>query len=134
MTKNTLVPLGEQIRRERTRRGDTKKDAAARFGISQSTFFRWESGEDRPDDDTFGAIGRYLGRRVDDVWEVAHGADAQIDASEAMRLEIAALWRMVDTQRDALADLQAEVHGAVPGSLPKAASPVAKSKKRKGPK
>jgi transcriptional regulator with XRE-family HTH domain len=130
MTEKTQVPLGEQIRRERSRRGDTKKDAAARFGISQSSYFRWESGEDRPEDDMFGAIGRYLGKRVDDVWEVAHGADAQIDASEAMRLEIAALWRVVDIQRDALVDLQAEVR-RVATPVTKATNPATGSKKHK---
>jgi transcriptional regulator with XRE-family HTH domain len=109
MNEASQVTLGELIRRERTRRGDTKQDTAARFGISQASYFRWESGEDRPDDDTFAAIGRYLGRKVDEVWELAHGGDARPDTMEAMRLEIAALWRMVDTQRDALADLKAEV-------------------------
>jgi transcriptional regulator with XRE-family HTH domain len=117
MNETSEVTLGELIRRERTRRGDTKQETAARFGISQASYFRWESGEDRPDDDTFAAIGRYLGRPVDEVWELAHGGDARPDTMEAIRLEIAALWRMVDTQRDALADISAEVrslHG--PGS------------------
>jgi transcriptional regulator with XRE-family HTH domain len=107
------VALGELIRRERERRGETEHEAAARFCISELSYFRWESCMDRPEDDTFAAIARYLGLRVDEVWEMAHGADTRPDSTEAMRMEIAALWRMVDAQRDALAALRADVESVL---------------------
>ena len=132
MAETTQVPLGESIRRERARRGDTKAEAAARFGIPQSTYFRWESGEDTPEDDTFAAIARYLGLKADEVWVMAHGAHEELDSLEAMRLEIAALWRMVDVQRDALAALEAEVRSVVV-PVPSDDGPVPTKRKGKSP-
>jgi transcriptional regulator with XRE-family HTH domain len=69
--------LGEALRRERRRRKERQIDTASRFGISQPSYARWESGEHDPDDQHFGAIADFTGLALSDVWRMVHHSDAE---------------------------------------------------------
>ncbi|MEO1065356.1 MAG: helix-turn-helix transcriptional regulator [Actinomycetota bacterium] len=93
--------LGELLRRERRRRGETQAQAAARFGIAQPSYHRWESGENRPDDEKFTQIGGYLGISAEEVLRVVHQTELPTSL-EQVRDDVRALQRDVDDLKEAL--------------------------------
>ena len=60
MTSSPTV-LGERLRRERLTRDETQAETAARFGIGQSSYHRWESGDAEPRPNRYAAVGEFLG-------------------------------------------------------------------------
>lgn len=102
--------LGERLRRERTRRDERQIDAANRFGISQPSYYRWESGEARPDDSQFELIGRYIGVPVDEVWELLHGEKAEPPSLTGLREQIGSVERDVADLKATINELTAIVH------------------------
>jgi len=103
------LALGEALRRERTRRKERQADAATRFGVSQPSYHRWESGENRPDDAQFADVARYLGMTVAEVWELVHGADAAPVSLEALRGQVAAVERDLADVREMVRRIVSEL-------------------------
>lgn len=62
--------LGERLRRERKRRHETQAEAAARFGVNQSSYHRWEDGTNRPDGTQFPEIGKYIGASLAEIHQM----------------------------------------------------------------
>ena len=117
-----MVTIGGLVRRERLRRQERQVDAAARFGVSQSTYSRWESGAIQPDDRHFAAIGRYVGIGVEDLWEAAHGeggsAAAAAAAHDALLAQIDALRSEIEDLRRQLAEVGVDVPAATSPAVP----------------
>jgi len=94
--------LGEALRRERQRRSELQRDAASRFGVSQPSYHRWESGESVPADESRQAVAEYLGMTIQEVWELIYDTappisleSVQQDVAE-IRRELADLKRKID--------------------------------------
>lgn len=112
-----MSELGERLRRERVRRGDRQMDVAARMGISQPSYHRWEVGENYPDDRQFAKVAGYLGCTTEEVWRMVHGDEAPASLSrvqddvEALRRDVEdlrELRRLVAELREQVAGLQGE--------------------------
>ena len=67
--RDTTV-FGERLRRERRRRGETQSQVAARFGIAQASYQRWEVAGAIPDVDRYADVASYLGVTVENLWEM----------------------------------------------------------------
>ena len=96
-----MSAFGEALRRERSRRKERQRDTAARFGVSQPSYHRWESGENLPDDELRQKVAEYLGITVGEVWELMHNESAPASL-EALHQDIA------DLQRD-IADIREQL-------------------------
>lgn len=87
------IELGEMLRRERIRRKERQRDTAARFGVSQPSYAKWESGT-RPDDSRLADIASFLGLQLEEVWRMTHGASKAPATLDELRA------RMADLERD----------------------------------
>lgn len=64
--------FSEALRRERVRRGENQRQTAARFGVSQPSYFRWETGDTLPRDQHWSQVAGFLGMSVDDLYFLIH--------------------------------------------------------------
>ncbi len=98
--------FGEALRRERTRRGERQREAAARFDVSQPSYHRWEAGEHLPDDELRQKVADYLGITVGEVWELMHGEVAPASLG-SLQSEVADMQRAIKDLQAKLRELQA---------------------------
>lgn len=129
------MELGERIRRERRRRDERQVDTAARFGVSQATLHRWESGVNKPDVSQFAAVADYLGMSVDEVYFLAMeapkpstltGLQSEVDT---LRRDLAVL---ADRLSEAMARIDQLEHPAATAKVAATKVAAAKAKGRKG--
>jgi|GEM_PF-5638555 len=98
--------VGEALRRERLRRGENQRQAATRFGVSQPSFYRWESGDTVPSDEHRREIAAYLGLSGDDFFKLLHREEPVSFTSLEARVHD--LERDVRELRSALAEANAK--------------------------
>ncbi len=94
-TRETLpwtADHGARLREARRRRGETQTDAAARFGVTQPSYSRWELGQSSPSVEQFDALAGFLGMTPDEFDRLLQGT---IDPLDAVRAELAELQREV---------------------------------------
>lgn len=113
--------LGELLRRERTRRSERQVDTAARFGITQPSYHRWERGDSRPDDAHFAEVARFLGIKVDEVWQLVHGASPEPTSLNQLREQVDGLQRDIDDLRTLVREL---MHSIVEAAAAEPAPPT----------
>lgn len=92
--------IGSLLRAERAKRAETQATAAARFGITQPSYGRWEAGRHDPSDEHFDTIASYLGVEVGAVWQAVHGTPADEVLSprenvDALRADIEELYEVI---------------------------------------
>jgi transcriptional regulator with XRE-family HTH domain len=94
--------LGNRLRNERKTRDMTQKDVAARFGITQSSYSRWENGISPPHDDQFAEVAAYIGVTTGEVWQMVYDSEEPVSL-KLLQDEMAALRRqMTDMRKQAL--------------------------------
>lgn len=98
--------LAEALRRERVRRHERQEDTAARFGISQPSYWRWEAGKGLPNDRFFAAVADFLGMTTEEVWQLAYGDEKPQSLSNLTEM-ISGLQRDIDDLRSRLAKVEA---------------------------
>ena len=76
------VQLGDLLLAERRRRGWSAERAAKHFEMNQSSFSRWEKGENAPDEKKFPQVAEFLGLTVEEVRALKYAMDAPVTASE----------------------------------------------------
>lgn len=79
----TIPPVGERIREERLRRGVSLRQLARDVGVSASLISQIENGRSRPSVSTLYAITQALGISVEDVFDTAAEAVAEVGADAA---------------------------------------------------
>ena len=84
--------LGEALRRERHRRGEKQRQTAQRFGVSQPSYHRWESGVSLPADEQRHLVAEFLGVTVQELWEMIH-EEAPPVTLEELQQEMSAVRR-----------------------------------------
>ena len=99
-----MSQLGEALRRERQRRSEKQRDTARRFGVSQPSYHRWESGASVPADEQRQAIANFLGVTVQELWEMIHRS-ASPTTLDGLQAEVAELKRDIADLRDTLAQV-----------------------------
>jgi transcriptional regulator with XRE-family HTH domain len=106
-----VVPseLGKNLRDERLRRKETQGETAARFDIAQSSYHRWESGENKPDDGRLADIAHFLGRSTEEVWKMIHEGK-EPTSLELLRTQVAQLQR----DNEELRSLRRQVNNELP--------------------
>lgn len=97
-TRSTLPwsdALAARLREARRRRDETQTEAAARFGITQPSYSRWELGQSSPSEQHLDALASFLGMAPDDLDRLLGREADGDDPLEAVRAELAALQREV---------------------------------------
>lgn len=97
------VELGEMLRRERMRRKERQRDTCARFGVSQPSYAKWESGT-RPDDSRLADIASFLGLQLEEVWRMTHGESKAPATLDELRVKMADLERDIKDLRTGYQD------------------------------
>src|SRR5256885_9798086 len=64
--------LGIALLCERKRRGWKQHEVGEHFGVSQPTYYRWESGENVPESFRYDEIAQFLGCSLERVWRMIH--------------------------------------------------------------
>ena len=98
--------LGEQLRRERTRRGMRQQEAAALFGVSQPSYHRWEAGTNHPDAQFFRLLAEFLGCTIDEVWSMVFREEPPASLGQ-IKTQVDELRAQIAELRAAIADLSA---------------------------
>lgn len=96
--------LGERLRRERRRRKETQAQTAARFGVSQPAYHRWETGQNQPESDRYAQIASYLGFKVEELWQLVHDAAPPLTLA-TLEERVNELARDIDDLRQVVADV-----------------------------
>ncbi len=104
------LSFGEILRRERTRRGETQLQTAARFGVSQAGYSRWENGTAYPSDKHWKKMAGFLGMKIDELYAMFNEQEG-IDAKDPMTLhklaeDVAALERVIEGLTERLAAVE----------------------------
>jgi len=96
-----MTAFSEALRRERLRRGENQRHVAARFGVSQPSYYRWENGEATPRDKYRPAVAAYLGLDSPRLTKLLYETEEPATYTEMME-RIAALERDVADLKEQL--------------------------------
>lgn len=112
--------LRHLLRVQRNRRGWIQKEAGDYFGILQSSYARWETGDNRPGDDQIPRVAEFLGLPEKDIarmkYKVDLTAEHETPAERAAHLSsMENRLERLESRVDTLADLIDETLRAVRG-------------------
>lgn len=110
MIRPVAVPsaFGERLRRERLRRKLSQREAAARFGVSQPSYYRWESGQIEPATRYRRDIADWLGITLDELFELIGTTGAPMTHAE-LEERVRDLERDSAEYRELISELQQRV-------------------------
>lgn len=90
-TRETLpwkAEHGIRLREARQRRGETQAEVAARFGVTQPSYSRWELGQTSPSGQHLDELSRFMGMEPDDFARLLQGTADPLDAVRAQLAEL----------------------------------------------
>jgi transcriptional regulator with XRE-family HTH domain len=97
--------LGNRLRNERKTRDMTQSEVAERFGITQSSYSRWENGISPPHDDQFAEVAAFIGVTTGEVWQMVYDSEEPVSL-KLLQDEMAALKRQMSDMRRQAQDVR----------------------------
>ncbi len=102
--------IGEALRRERVRRGENQRQAAARFSVSQPTWYRWEAGEVMPSDEFRPSLASFLGVTGEDLYRLLH--EDEPTSFSSLEARVKDIERDIADMREQMAALRSAAEAA----------------------
>ncbi len=96
-----MTAFSEALRRERVRRGENQRQVAARFEVSQPSYYRWENGEAVPRDKYRPAVAAYLGLDTPRLTKLLYETEEPTTYTDLVE-RVAALERDMEDVREQL--------------------------------